>query len=411
MIVGSYRVGRTLAHGGMATVYRGVYRPTGMPVAIKVLSPESSADTVLVHRMHQEARIQNVLGRQHPGIVTCYEEIEVEGRPAMVLEFVPGRSVMDVIDDEGPFDPVVAIDVILGVLGALAHAHHQGIVHRDIKSENILLTPQGTVKLTDFGVARAEIGRRNARITDSRDLVGTMVYMAPEQLTSPRTVDHRADLYGVGVTLYEMLTGEVPLDGDEGYPLMKRIEMELPADPRRFAPDLDAALAEVVMVTLQKDPGDRYFSAGEMDAALRRCRRILTLGDADAKPPSPGQKRREKTWFYEPSEPRPLPEPRSFGSVQDLSGSLAPGQIILRRAGLKIGRNPARCDLIVPDDEVAEEHVLILPLESGEILLVDLLTGGRTTLNKEPVGRAALEPGDYFELSERWRFRFLRDDT
>src|SRR5690554_6940043 len=132
----------------MATVYRGVYRPTGMPVAIKVLSEESAADEVLVHRMHQEARIQNVLGRQHPGIVTCYEEIEVEGRSAMVLEFVPGRSVMDVIDDEGPFEEVAAIDVILGVLAALAHAHAQGIVHRDVKSENILLTPQGTVKLT-----------------------------------------------------------------------------------------------------------------------------------------------------------------------------------------------------------------------------------------------------------------------
>lgn|GEM_PF-6453252 len=408
MIVGSYRIGRVLAHGGMATVYRGVYRPTGMPVAIKVLSEESAADEVLVHRMHQEARIQNVLGRQHPGIVTCYEEIEVQGRPAMVLEFVPGRSVMDVIDEEGRFEPISAIDVILGALSALAHAHHQGIVHRDVKSENILLTPQGMVKLTDFGVARAEIGRRDARITDSRDLVGTMVYMAPEQLTSPRTVDHRADLYGVGVTLYEMLTGEVPLDGDEGYPLMKRIEMEEPVDPRRYVPDLNAELAEVIMVTLHKDPGDRYFSAGELDAALRRCRRILNFGDAEAKPPAVGQKRREKSWFYEPSEPRPLPEPRSFGSVQDLSGRLAPGQIILRRAGLKIGRNPTRCDLVIPDDQVAEEHVLILPLESGEILLVDLLSGGRTALNGEVVQRAALQPGDCFELSDRWQFRFTR---
>src|SRR5690554_7114633 len=123
----------------MATVYRGVYRPTGMPVAIKVLSEESAADEVLVHRMHQEARIQNVLGRQHPGIVTCYEEIGVEGRPAMVLEFVPGRSVVDVVDDEWPFAEVAAIEVIFGVLAALARAHAQGIVHREGKGGDVVL--------------------------------------------------------------------------------------------------------------------------------------------------------------------------------------------------------------------------------------------------------------------------------
>lgn len=408
MIVGNYRIGRELARGGMSRVYRGVYRPTGMPVAVKVLSPESARDEVLVHRMRQEARIQNVLGRQHPGIVTCFEEIIVEGRPAMVLEYVPGFSVMDLVEDEGPMEPLKTIDIILGALAALAHAHHQGIVHRDVKSENILVTRQGSVKLTDFGVARAEIGQRNARVTDSRDVVGTMVYMAPEQLTSPRTVDHRADLYGVGVTLYEMLTGEVPLDGDEGYPLMKRIELETPVDPRRFVEDLPACLVEVVMRALKKDPDERYFSAGEMDAALRRCRSQISLGDPQASAPAPEQRRREKSWFYEPSEPRPLPEPRSFGYIQDLSGSLAPGQIILRRAGLKIGRDPARADLIVPDDEIAPEHVLILPLETGEVLLVDLLTGGRTRLNGQPVERAALEVGDEFQLSARWTFRFGR---
>src|SRR5690554_1667336 len=341
----------------MATVYRGVYRPTGMPVAIKVLSEESAADEVLVHRMHQEARIQNVLGRQHPGIVTCYEEIEVQGRPAMVLEFVPGRSVMDVIDEEGRFEPISAIDVILGALSALAHAHHQGIVHRDVKSENILLTPQGMVKLTDFGVARAEIGRRDARVTESRDLVGTMVYMAPEQLTSPRTVDHRADLYSLGVTLYEMITGEVPFDGDEGYPLMKRIEQELPADPRTLRDGLPDCLVEVVMRSLYKEPDERYYSAGEMEAALSRCRASILRDRAeDAGPVAASRSRGGDPRGFEPTEPPPLPEPRAFGYLEDLSGRLVPGRILLRRAGLKIGRHPGRCDVVIPDDAVAPEH-------------------------------------------------------
>jgi serine/threonine-protein kinase len=392
----------------MATVYRGIYRPTGMPVAIKVLTEESSLDEVLVHRMHQEARIQNILGRQHAGIVTCYEEIEVDGRPSMVLEYVPGRSVLDVVEDDGLFEGLEAIEIILATLDALAHAHHHGIVHRDVKCENILVTPQGAVKVTDFGVARAEVGQRNARITDSRDLVGTMVYMAPEQLVSPRTVDHRADLYALGVTMYEMLTGEVPFDGEEGYPLMKRIEMDEPPDPREFVEDLHECLVEVVMTALEKDPDQRYFSAGEMDAALRRCRRDIAGTDLDSQTATPGPQRGQKTLYWEPSEPRPLPEPRSFGHLVDLSGTLVPGHILLRRAGLKIGREPDRCDLIVPDDKVGLEHVLVLPLETGDVLLIDLLTDGRTTLNGEPVQRAALEPGDEFELSSRWKFLFER---
>ncbi|MFW6053208.1 MAG: protein kinase domain-containing protein [Persicimonas sp.] len=412
MIVGNYRIGRVLAQGGMATVHRGVYRPTGMPVAVKVLTAESSDDEVLVYRMRQEARIQNILGRQHAGIVTCFEELEVDGRPAMVLEYVPGCSVTEMLEDDGPFAVIAAVDITIATLDALAHAHHHGIVHRDVKGENVLITPEGAVKLTDFGVARAEVGRVSSRVTDSRDLVGTMVYMAPEQLVSPRTVDHRADLYAVGVTLYEMLTGEVPFDGEEGYPLMKRIEMDTPPDPRRFRQGLPDCLAEIILYALNKDPDARYFSAGEMVAALGRCRRQFSadraaapVGDESAEE---AVVRGHKTWAYEPSEPRPLPEPRSFGALEDLSQSLVPGQIMVRRAGLKIGRNPDRCDLSVPDDEVAEEHVLLLPLETGEVLLVDLLTEQGTKLNGEVVERAALQSGDVFELASRWKFRFER---
>jgi eukaryotic-like serine/threonine-protein kinase len=408
VIVGNYRIGRALAQGGMAVVHRGVYRPTGMPVAIKVLTEESSRDEVLVYRMRQEARIQNILGRQHAGIVACYEELEVDGRPALALEYVPGRSVVDILDEEGPLEVLEAIDIILAALDALAHAHHHGIVHRDVKGENILVTPRGAVKVTDFGVARAEVGRSSARITESRDLVGTMVYMAPEQLVSPRTVDHRADLYGLGVTLYEMLTGEVPFDGEEGYPLMKRIEMDPVPDPRQFRPQLPDCLVEVVLTALRKDPDQRYFSAGEFDVALRRCRRSIAGVEPALAGAEDGPERGEQTWSYQPSEPRPLPQPRSFGFIVDLSQRLAPGRIPLRRAGLKIGRHADRCDVSVPDDDIAQEHVLLLPLESGQVVLVDLLSSAGTRLNGQRVERAELDDGDEFELAERWKFRFER---
>ncbi|WP_158542255.1 serine/threonine protein kinase [Lujinxingia litoralis] len=408
MIVGNYRIGRVLARGGMATVYRGVYRPTGMPVAIKVLSEESARDEVLVYRMHQEARIQNMLGRQHPGIVTCYEPLVVKDRPAMVLEFVPGRAIADILDEEVEVvEALVAIDIAIQALDALAYAHHHGVVHRDIKSENIMVTPEGRVKIADFGVARAEVGSKNSRVTESRDLVGTMVYMAPEQLTSPRTVDHRADLYSLGVTLYEMLTGEVPFDGDEGYPLMKRIEQELPADPRTLREDLPECLVETVMRSLHKEPDERYYSAGEMEAALRRCRVAIRreLAHEDDLP-DPGRARGGDPRGFEPTEPSPLPEPRAFGYLEDLSGRLVPGRILLRRAGLKIGRHPGRCDIIIPDDAVAPEHALILPLEIGEVLLIDLLSPSGITVDERRITRHVLRNDEVFTLAQRWPFRF-----
>ncbi len=388
----------------MATVFRGVYRPTGMPVAIKVLNSDSSDDEVLAYRFQQEARIQNILGRHHPAIVTCYEPIEVDGRPAMVLEYVPGQALSDILDDDELFSPAEAIDIAVQVLSALAYAHHHGVIHRDIKSDNILLTPEGQVKIADFGVARAEIGAAHHRLTEARDLVGTIVYMAPEQLTSPRTVDHRADLYSLGITLYELVTGEVPFDGEEGYPLMKRIEMEEPADPRTLEADLPSCLAEIILRAIHKEPDDRYYSAPEMTAALLRCREELTEeGPRRSNVPPIGD-----PGGFQPSEPQPLPEPRSFGWLEDLSGRLVPGRILIRRAGMKLGRHPDRCDIVIPDETVALEHALVLPLESGEVLLIDLNTDPGTTLGDDPVTRRPLVSEDEFVLAGRWSFRFCR---
>ncbi|MFU8804852.1 MAG: FHA domain-containing protein, partial [Bradymonadaceae bacterium] len=112
--------------------------------------------------------------------------------------------------------------------------------------------------------------------------------------------------------------------------------------------------------------------------------------------------------YFEPTEPRPLPEPRSFGYLEDLSGRLVPGRILLRRAGLKLGRHGGRCDIVIPDDAVAPEHVLVLPLETGEIMLIDLLTSSGTQIDDEPIIRHSLEAGDVFTIANRWRFRFRR---
>jgi serine/threonine protein kinase len=390
----------------MATVYRGVYRPTGMPVAIKVLSEISAHDDVLVQRLLQEARIQNILGRQHEGIVTCYEPIEMDGRPGLVLEFVPGHAVTDLLEDEGPLDVSEAVDIAQQSLAALAFAHSHGVVHRDVKPENILLTHEGVVKLTDFGVARAAVGTGKGRVTESRDIVGTMVYMAPEQLTSPRTVDQRADLYGVGVTLFEMLTDEIPFDGDEGYPLMKRIEMEQPPDPRDFAADIPDALVDVILTALSKDPDERYFSASEMTAALSEASAAFDEEGASTAYPV-AQRGRTIYRTFAPEEPVPSPEPRFYGWLEDESGTIAPGRVFVRRGGILLGRCRTRCDVVIPDDRVAEEHVLILPLERDDVLVIDLATDTGTTVDGQPITRQRLEDGDVLELGGFWKFRYF----
>lgn len=397
-------MGRILASGGMATVHRGVYRPTGMPVAIKVLNESCWDDEILVHRFQQEARIQNILGRQHPGIVTCFEPIEFDGRPAIVLEFVPGQSLAEILDDEETFEPHEAIDIAVQALHALAHAHHRGIIHRDIKSENLILTPQGRIKIADFGVARADESDPRSRVTESRDLVGTIMFMAPEQLTSPATVDHRADLYSLGITLYEMVTGELPFDGDEGYPLMKRIEKSPPDDPRVYEPDLPECLATIILRSINKDPDDRYATAGEMSVALRDCSR--NLGYELPHPDS--YSRRGAPRGTAQTELLVLPEPRSFGWIEDLSRKLVPGRILLRRAGLKIGRHPERCDVVIPDDKIALEHLLLLPLEGGDVLLIDLDTESGTTVDGNATIRHRLDDGDRFTLANEWSFVFRR---
>lgn len=391
----------------MATVYRGVYRPTGMPVAIKILNDDCLDDEVLVHRFEQEARIQNILGRRHPGIVTCFEPLSVGDRPAIVLEFVPGESLADILDVDELFDAPEAIEIALQSLDALAYAHHHGVIHRDIKSENLMLTPQGRVKIADFGVARADDEAFLARRTQSRDLVGTVVFMPPEQLESPATVDHRADLYSLGITIYEMVTGELPFDGEEGYLLMKAIETEAPADPREHEPDVPECLAQAILRAIEKDPDDRFGSAGEMSAALRRCQLKLSSRHVPVVARRPAQAGDDPQGFS-PTEPVPVAAPQSFGWLEDRSDQLAPGRILLTRAGLKMGRHPDRCDVVIPDGDVAAEHALILPIEPDDVLLIDLDTPQGTRVDGQTISRHRLQDGDQFQLANRWTFVFQR---
>lgn len=241
------------ARGGMGVVFRGTHRKTGRPVALKFLPPEKVRDADSVRRFEREAEALAALN--HPGIVRFLERLELGDRQVLVMEWVEGEP-LDRRISSGRLAPREIFAIALELLDTLAHAHARGVIHRDIKPQNILLTLGGSVKLTDFGLAHLDGGefRRRARITRSQSNLGSADYMAPEQRRDSSRVDHRADLYSAGVVLYEMLTGELPV-GRFSPPSTR---------PVRCSPSVDA----VVLRALEADPERRFESAPRMRDAL-----------------------------------------------------------------------------------------------------------------------------------------------
>ncbi len=252
-----YRVEELVARGGMATVYRASDSRLGRSVAIKVLSGSLITDPGFVDRFTQEARAAASL--THPNVVAVHDQGIAEGFPYLVMEFVPGRTIREVLVDHGPFASAHALEIISSVLAGLASAHDAGFVHRDIKPENVLITAQGHVKVTDFGLARVI---NDTPVSDSTGaiLLGTMAYLSPEQVQQ-RSLDARSDVYSAGILLFEMLTGRVPFTGtsplDVAY---QHVSREVPA-PSSYAPEIPPAIDHLVLAATRKDPNDRIQSA------------------------------------------------------------------------------------------------------------------------------------------------------
>src|SRR5262245_45149152 len=236
-----------LGHGGMGIVYKARQPRLDRFVALKLLPQEAGRDPAFAERFAREARALARLA--HPSIVTVYDFGESDGRFYLLMEFVDGVNLRHLLR-EGRLKPAEALKIVPQVCEALQYAHEQGVVHRDIKPENILLDRKGHVKIADFGLAKL-LGQKAAAsaLTGSRQVMGTPHYMAPEQWERPLAVDHRADIYSLGVVFYEMLTGELPLG--------------------RFAPpsqkvQVDVRLDEVVLRALEKEPERRYQQACEI---------------------------------------------------------------------------------------------------------------------------------------------------
>jgi eukaryotic-like serine/threonine-protein kinase len=260
---GRYRIIRKLGAGGMADVYLAEDQELGRSVAIKILNDRHAADDSFIERFRREAK--NAAGLSHPNIVSIYDRGEAEGTYYIAMEYLDGRSLKELIVGRGPAPIKIAIDYARQILAAVGFAHKHGIVHRDIKPHNVLVGPEGRLKVTDFGIARSGA----SQMTEVGSIIGTAQYLSPEQARGA-PVDQTSDLYSVGVVLYEMLTGQVPFTGDTPLEIAMKHLSEVPRPPSELRSEVPHDLDSIVLRALAKDPADRYQSAEEMDADLQR---------------------------------------------------------------------------------------------------------------------------------------------
>jgi len=261
-----YEVKELLGTGGMGVVYRAFDRELQEPVAIKTLRPEAlGGDGVALERFKQEIRLARKI--THRNVVRTYDLGEIGGTYYLTMEYVEGTPLKQLITARGPLPVAVTLTIGKQLCRALEVAHEQGVIHRDIKPQNIVVEPNGFLKVMDFGIARLANRPREKGLTQEGMSIGTPDYMSPEQL-SGMELDVRSDLYSTAVVLFECLTRHVPFEADSVYALIARHLEEQPPDPRTFNSEIPEALAQVILTAMAKEPADRYQSALAMHDAL-----------------------------------------------------------------------------------------------------------------------------------------------
>src|SRR5438093_1198449 len=261
-----YEVKELLGTGGMGVVYRAFDRELQEPVAIKTLRPEALAgDGVALERFKQEIRLARRIA--HRNVVRTYDLGEVNGLYYLTMEYVEGTSLKQLIGTRGRLPVPVVLTIGKQLCRALEVAHEQGVIHRDIKPQNIVVDPTGFLKVMDFGIARLATPATGKGLTQEGMSIGTPDYMSPEQL-SGLELDARSDLYSAGVVLFECLTARVPFEAASVYALIAKHLEQSPPDPRTLNAEISEALANVIMKAMAKEPADRYQSAAQMHDAL-----------------------------------------------------------------------------------------------------------------------------------------------
>jgi eukaryotic-like serine/threonine-protein kinase len=273
ILADKYRIDEFLSHGGMGTVYRGTHVLMDKTVAIKVLHPSLAADDKIVARFSREARAASRISHPHALNVTDFGESQ-NGVVFLVMEYLHGRTLKQVIHEEGPMPLPRIVEIIRQVCGALDAAHAEGVVHRDLKSDNIMLIDVGGgdwAKVLDFGIAKIQepVGSaKDSALTSPNLIIGTPQYMSPEQCSQASELDARSDLYSLGVILYELLVGHVPFTGESPTAVMMKHLQEPAPSVLDERDDVPAAVGRVVARAMAKRPENRYPSAGELAEAL-----------------------------------------------------------------------------------------------------------------------------------------------
>ncbi|MEV8436326.1 Stk1 family PASTA domain-containing Ser/Thr kinase [Actinosynnema sp. NPDC051121] len=323
-----YELGETLGYGGMSEVHKGRDVRLGRDVAIKVLRADLARDAQFQERFRREA--QNSAALNHPAIVAVYDTGETQTEygplPYIVMEFVDGRTLRDIVKTQGPLSGKRAMEVMADVSAALDFSHRHGIVHRDVKPANVMITRSGAVKVMDFGIARA-VHDGQAAVTQTAAVIGTAQYLSPEQARG-EAVDGRSDVYASGCVLFELLTGEPPFTGDSPVAVAYQHVREDPKPPSALNPKVTPALDAIVLKAMAKGPANRYQSAAEMRADLVRVlsgqrpsapavmtaedHRTAVLNQASSPrtevAPSTGGRHRPQAQREEPAEYDPLAE-------------------------------------------------------------------------------------------------------
>ena len=278
-----YRIDAPIARGGMSAVYLGVDLRLGREVAVKVMDSRYSGDPQFLRRFEFEARA--VAGLKHPGLVAVYDQGIDNGIAFLVMELVDGGSLRELLRERGPMPPHAVVAVAEPVLGGLGTAHAAGLVHRDVKPENVLISDAGEVKVADFGLVRAVA---EAGVTSASVILGTAAYLSPEQVESTHA-DARSDVYSMGVMMFELLTGRTPFHGDSPLSLAyQRLTYDVPA-PGDVIAGVPAEFDEIVLRATERNPADRYADGFEMQRAL-----LAVADDLDLPPftvPAPKRSR------------------------------------------------------------------------------------------------------------------------
>jgi len=305
VVDGRYRVLSRLGSGGMAEVYCAQDLQLGRKVALKILYRRFAEDGEFVERFRREA--SSAAGLQHQHVVAVYDRGEYDGTYYIAMEYLEGRSLKTIVQQEAPLDPDRAIDLIIQVLRAARFAHRRGIIHRDLKPHNVIVDADGRAKVTDFGIARAGA----SDMTQTGSIMGTAQYLSPEQAQG-HAVSAASDIYSIGIMLYELLTGRVPFEGESAVTIALKQVNERPAPPSAYNPAVTPELEEAVMRALEKDPAHRYPDADAFIAALQGARDGTATAVLAPVAPAPPLDPPSEAYVY-PEEPLAPREPRDSG--------------------------------------------------------------------------------------------------